>query len=553
MMLPRATRVLEIGASRVRCGDFVLGRDRTLSLRRFSEASCDASISSDAQWAGSVASALAGLAVEPGPSGAVLGLPGHLALTKFIKTPAVHPSKRDKILQFEAAQNIPYPLSEVVFDHTVVAQDGLDLEIMLTAAKVELLRELCAAASAAGTRPSAAVPGCLALCRAFRYNYPEVLDRVLILAVGARSTHLLFIDADRYYVRTIALAGNSLTQSIAEELRIEFAQAEALKVQVLSRRVELPLDSPGRRAVERAADAFLGRLQIEITRSVLNLRRQAGGEGAAAIYLTGGAAQADGWAGALAARLNVPVHPLDALRRVKVEAAAAEAVGSSSPACLAELVGLAAPLAGIQNPDANLLPPELARREISRRCQPWLIAAAAMISAAALPPLWYYRGAVKQAEQQLAGLEAELRPARAIQSRNASNLAALQEVRQQIDALHGLVSSKSNWINFLTDLQSRLVKVEDVWLERLVVSRPPASDRDSANPSLRLVLSGRLLDRKNPLSKVSTDSNARVRRLLESFKESRFIAEVENERFDNLQPGILRFDFTLVVDEGNPL
>ncbi|MCR6656848.1 MAG: hypothetical protein NVV63_13800 [Opitutus sp.] len=126
-------------------------------------------------------------------------------------------------------------------------------------------------------------------------------------------------------------------------------------------------------------------------------------------------------------------------------------------------------------------------------------------------------------------------------------------MRRQIEALHGLVASKSNWINFLTDLQSRLVKVEDVWLERLAVSRPPTTSNESAPEQLHLVLSGRLLDRKNPLSKVSGESNGRVKQLLASFKESRFIADVENERFDNTQPGILRFDFTLVVDTENPL
>ena len=46
----------------------------------------------------------------------VITVPGHLALTKFVKTPAVERSKRDRIVQFEASQNIPYPLNEVAWD-----------------------------------------------------------------------------------------------------------------------------------------------------------------------------------------------------------------------------------------------------------------------------------------------------------------------------------------------------------------------------------------------------------------------------------------------------
>jgi hypothetical protein len=60
-------------------------------------------------------------------------------------------------------------------------------------------------------------------------------------------------------------------------------------------------------------------------------------------------------------------------------------------------------------------------------------------------------------------------------------------------------------------------------------------------------LSGRLLDVKNPQSKVSQESLQRVKELLASFTGSQFIAAVENERFDTNQNGLLRFDFTLVV------
>lgn len=129
-------------------------------------------------------------------------------------------------------------------------------------------------------------------------------------------------------------------------------------------------------------------------------------------------------------------------------------------------------------------------------------------------------------------------------------------------AIQGLAESKSNWINFLSDLQERLYEVEDVWLEKLQVVRstrqstPPAPRQAAAAKEaepLKLTLTGRLLDRNNPVSKVSNDSRARVETLLKSFKDSNFILDVQDERFDTSQPGILRFDFTLLVNPRNPL
>ena len=40
----------------------------------------------------------------------------------------------------------------------------------------------------------------------------------------------------------------------------------------------------------------------------------------------------------------------------------------------------------------------------------------------------------------------------------------------------------------------------------------------------------------------------RVKRLLAGFAGSSFVTAVENERFDTSQNGILRFDFTLVIN-----
>jgi type IV pilus assembly protein PilM len=52
---------------------------------------------------------------------------------------------------------------------------------------------------------------------------------------------------------------------------------------------------------------------------------------------------------------------------------------------------------------------------------------------------------------------------------------------------------------------------------------------------------------------VSQDAYELVKSLLAGFVDSPFIAAVENERFDAAMPGILRFDFILVVDRDHPL
>ena len=567
----RSPRVLavDIGAGHVACGVFTAGATGRLVLQQFSLEAHSADPAHEARWSVETAQALGAVAARDKLGGAcALAVPGHLALTKFIKTPSVEPAKRRKIVSFEAAENIPHPLDEVVWDHLVVADDSFDLEVMLTAVKVEAMEALCVAADAAGFAAERAIPSGLALCHAFRYNYPEAVGSVIVANIGARSTNLLFIDGPRFYIRTLALAGNAVTQAVAEELRIDFASAETLKLQVLSGRSDLPAGSPSRAAVQKAAANFSARMQLEIMRSTINHRRQGGGEQPDTLYLTGGGSLIAELPAVLAEKLKLRVARYEPLRNVDLSANARAAGADSAAQVLADLVGLATRLVVKSETEASLLPPELTAAVAFRKRQPVFLAAAALFAAALVPPIVYFHRVASVELAKVAQVEGQLMPLRALQTRNADNLAKIEETKRQIAALQTAVETKSNWINFFTDLQTRLVKVEDVWLEKLHIVRPPLGENAAPDPNappvdpsapkppgepLKLTLTGRLLDVANPQSRVSPEARERVKQLLASFTGSQFIASVENEKFDNSQNGLLRFDFTLVINPRSPL
>jgi type IV pilus assembly protein PilM len=568
MSSPRVLAV-DSGAGHVACGVFASAKNGRLVLEQFALESFNPDASLEAQWTELVAQSLAAADKRAAASGAaVLSVPGHLTLTKFVKTPAVEKTKRDKVLQFEAQQNIPYPLSEVVWDYQTVNDDSLDLEVMLAAVKLDVVEGLCHSVREAGVSASGVLPATLALYRSFKYNYPEVTGASLVVNIGARSTNLLFIDGSRFFIRTIALAGNSVTQSIADELKQEFSHAESLKLQVLGGTSDLPDSSPARTTVLHAAQSFIGRLHMEITRSTVNYRRQSGAEQPAVIYVTGGGSLLPDLVSTLAEKLKTRVELFDALRNVDVAPSAAAARDYS--AVLADLVGLAIGSGAAEKP-FTLLPPAIGEAIAFRKRQPFYVAAAALLVAALVLPAVHFHRQASATTKQAELLESRLQPLRALKDADVRNLAKIEELKKEIGAIQGLVESKSNWINFFSDLQERLVKVEDVWLEKLQVLRPAPSELSAPSgnlfggqpavateeaavaPVLRLNLSGRLLDKANPLSKVSPESLDRVRSLLASFADSQFISSVEKENFNTNQPGILSFDFILVVDPKKPL
>lgn len=649
----RAPRILavDIGAGHVACGVFTVGVAGRLVLQQFALEPHSPDPSHEARWAVEVSQSLGAIAARRKLSGpAAIAVPGHLALTKFIKTPSVAKAKRPRIVAFEAAENIPYPLEEVVWDHLVVADDGLDLEVMLTAVKFDAMQALCTAADAAGFPVARAIPASLALCHAFRYNYPQAYDSVIVVNIGARTTNLLFLERlqspdyggyanpaggkilassasapsasaassastasaspadapEQFYVRTLALAGNALTQQIAEELRIDFASAETLKIQVLSGKSDLPAGSPSRAAVNRAAESFIAKLHLEITRSAVNYRRHSGNAAPTVVYLTGGGSLIADLPATLTEKLRLRVERYEPLKNVDLSADARAAGAENAAHVIADLVGLATTLVRKDEPGVSLLPPALTAALAFRKRQPLLLAAAALVVVALAPPIVYFHRVATATLENVAQVDDRLMPLRAVAHRNATNLQQIEDAAKQITALRGAYETKANWIEFLADLQERLVKIEDVWLDKLQVVRPPPPDPalggdpgadPTANatatalaetpppadlaaataggsapvvdggaspqptsslaigaaperppgPPLRLTLSGRLLDVRNPQSKVSPESTLRVKQLLASFTGSQFIAAVENERFDNNQNGLLKFDFTLVI------
>ncbi|MEO6244532.1 MAG: fimbrial assembly protein, partial [Opitutaceae bacterium] len=308
--------------------------------------------------------------------------------------------------------------------------------------------------------------------------------------------------------------------------------------------------------------------------SAVNHRRHSGGGAATAVYVTGGGSLIDDLPATLAEKLRLPVERYAALKNVDLSADSRASGAEGATAMLADLVGLATGLVKPEEAGASLLPPELTAALDFRKRQPWLLAAAALVVAALLPPIWYLHGVTSALQERTSQVDGLLMPLRAVEHRNSENLRQIEEASKQIKALRGAYQTKSNWINFLADLQEQLVKIEDVWLDKIQVVRPPMPEPgavaevtpppegatpppDAANPAapegpkgppLRLTLSGRLLDVANPQSKVSPESLQRVKRLLASFTGSEFIAAVENERFDNNQNGLLRFDFTLVIN-----
>jgi len=170
-----------------------------------------------------------------------------------------------------------------------------------------------------------------------------------------------------------------------------------------------------------------------------------------------------------------------------------------------------------------------------------------LVLAALVPPLIQYHRLNLARQADLPAMDKILAPLRAREARIHASLGQLAVLKQQVAQLQAVQERRTAWLALFADLQERFATVEDVWLEKLQTM--PAAN----HAPMKLVVSGRMLDKANPQAKVSPETFTRLKVLLADIVDSPFVAAVDGESFDNSQPGILKFDFVLVTDPAHPL
>src|SRR5262249_40933470 len=157
-------------------------------------------------------------------------LPAQSVFARFVRLPTLEQEKLEKIVAFEAQQNVPFPIDDVVWDYQLVG-GGLNeqIQVVLVAIKVDLLDDINGAVEETGLQTSTIDVAPMALYNAFRYSYPNVNDCSLLVDIGARTTNVLFIEPRRMFSRSLPIGGSTITGAIARELGESFDAAETRK------------------------------------------------------------------------------------------------------------------------------------------------------------------------------------------------------------------------------------------------------------------------------------------------------------------------------------
>jgi type IV pilus assembly protein PilM len=247
-----------------------------------------------------------------------LAIAGHSVIIKKIGVPVMTKDELTEQIPWEAEHHIPFAKDDVEIDYQVVNPRNASgqMELLLVAAKKEVVHDYAAVAREASLNPLVVDVAAFTVQNAFEANYRMAPgETVVIINIGASISNINILrDNVSTFTRDVTIGGTSFTEEIQKQLNVSHDEAEAYKVGgshnehgVIPHEVE--------RIIESVAEVMAGEFQRSLdfylaTSAEANVSK---------IYLSGGTAKVAALHRAIEKRSRLPCEVLDAWRRVQID------------------------------------------------------------------------------------------------------------------------------------------------------------------------------------------------------------------------------------------
>jgi type IV pilus assembly protein PilM len=272
----------------------------------------DAIVEGEVMDPGVVAEAIQAAMTAAGVSSkdVVCAVGGRDVIIKKIQIERVKEQQARELMRWEAEQHVPFDMESVELDFQILDPDaeGLEMNVLLVAAKRELVDNKVRVLTDAGLKAAIVDVDAFALHNAFELNHPDAMEgMVALINIGHDVTNInLLEEGVPILTRDLTLGTRHFREALQKERGMGADDADkALQGNDRSPNVDAVIETKGEEiavGVERAV-AFIAS----------NTR---GGASVRAIYTCGGGSRIPGLTEALGARLRIEsqrANPLAAL------------------------------------------------------------------------------------------------------------------------------------------------------------------------------------------------------------------------------------------------
>ncbi len=311
-------------------------------------------------------------------------VPGQDGLTKFFKPPPSDIKKLPSIVEYEAQQQIPFDLAEVVWTYQKMSgsqQDGNllgDAEVGLFAIKRDQLERSLNQFETHELELHGVQMAPLSIYNFVAYDLleaerdPDDYDpddppaSYVVISIGTETTDMVITNGHRVWPRSLPIGGNHFTRSLTRELKLTFAKAEHLKRNAS--------DVEDQKKVILAMRAVFQDMVTEIKRSIdyfNSIDRRAKIQG---IVLLGNTVKLPGLRRFLASNLGYDIIAYDSFKRLQGSSVTDNPIFRDNFLSFGPCYGLCLQTLEMAQVDTDLLPREIITERLVEAKRPWVIA-----------------------------------------------------------------------------------------------------------------------------------------------------------------------------------
>jgi type IV pilus assembly protein PilM len=269
-----------------------------------------------------------------------ISVSGHGVITDMITLDQKSGSEAEQAILFEAEQRSPFDVEDVTMDYHVVSvnEELRKMDVLLVAARNELLSSYVELVSDAGLRPVIVDTDALAILNAYDINYEVDSEKVTALMdIGFDTTSITFLKNGLFHsTRDLASGGRLIYNSIMKEFRIN----QELAMKTIKGEMGTSIDQDMLKAtVVTSSEELISGLEVAFS----YFKSTAKVPQVDWIVLSGGGALIPFLPEFIQSKLNVPIEVANPLRNIEYDPEVFKGVQPDRIApLLAVSVGLAA-------------------------------------------------------------------------------------------------------------------------------------------------------------------------------------------------------------------
>jgi len=331
-----------------------------------------------------------------------ISVSGESGLARYFKPPPVDVKKIADIVKYEAKQQIPFALEDVIWDYQRMPggqeTDGfaLDTEIGLFAMKREQVTKALAPYNASMIEVDYIQLAPIALYNYVAYDVTKDLPAgedyssespppsTVVLAIGTETTDLVVTNGYRLWQRNIPLGGSHFTKQLSKDLKLTFAKAEHLK--------RNPKQAEDPKAIFQAMRPVFGDMVTEVQRSIRHFQNLDRKASINRVVLLGNTGKLPGLQQYLSKHLGYEVELIESFNRLNGAAVVTSPSFKDNVPAFGSCYGLCLQGLGKSKITTNLLPREIYTQRMVKAKKPWALAAvSALVLGLSLNYVLHYR------------------------------------------------------------------------------------------------------------------------------------------------------------------